>query len=134
MSAAAKRRRACCPPEKLLTIRFKKSLKSIFFGGKKFTASSTSWISRSILCASDREYVRKYSAIVFSLSSGLITCLAMAMCLPAVIKMRPSCGLSSPVIILKIVDLPAPFCPMSVILEPSRTEKFASSRSHFGFW
>src|SRR3990167_408680 len=42
--------------------------------------------------------------------------------------MSPDPGFKSPVMSPKIVLLPAPFWPMSVIFAPSRTEKFTSSR------
>ena len=46
--------------------------------------------------------------------------------------MRPSFAFSSPVMSLNMVDFPAPFWPMSVTFDPSRTEKEVSSMSHFG--
>jgi hypothetical protein len=141
----ARRRRACCPSREAangsIEIRSQKacSLVSIIVpgggGGMKFNRI------KDFLGYHDRYYAHHFENISENIpqqSRVYPHAGHHLLCDGDMFSIRDqgsvtSFALSSPVIILKIVDFPAPFCPIRVIFDPSRTEKAHSHpRSHFG--
>ena len=123
ISAEASKSRACCPPENDLTI--------LSCGAERCTTSKTASIFGSISYAFFEKHFSKNSRTVKSNWSRGITCRAVAIERLASILTFPESGFASPVINVKSVLLPAPFCPIRANFIPCRTEKLTSSKIGF---
>src|SRR3989338_7898332 len=120
INADANKSRACCPPDKSLII--------LSCGTLKLVTASASSIFGSMSYTFLEKHFSKNSLTVSFKSSREIICLAVAIVILFAMLIAPDSGADSPIIKLKMVLLPAPFCPINVIFEPRRTAKLASTK------